>query len=93
MISMLEGTRCNSRPAVGIRCSNKATGWLFTPKGKAAYGGYMCRECAERITAEYHAKLNEEWVFKTGRRTTSPNTGNVTLVFDDNSWSGNTSYD
>ena len=79
---MIGGTRCNARPHRSVRCTNKAAVWLFTPEDQAVSGGYMCRECAERITAEYNAKLNEDWVFKAGRRTVSPNTHNVTLEFD-----------
>lgn len=55
------GQRCSVDRFPGPRCEAKAAVWIYGPDNEPVPGGWVCRDCGERITSEYRTKLGEEW--------------------------------
>ena len=59
--------QCSTYFTVHNRCRDTSTVMLYAPDqpdDKPVPGGYLCADCAKRITDEYREKLKEEWPLK-----------------------------
>jgi hypothetical protein len=56
--------RCSTYHAVGNRCRDEATVYLYDPDGAPNPGGYVCSPCGLRVIDEYRSKVGEAWTLR-----------------------------